>query len=88
MTKKEKIIYTALKLFNESGSNSVTTNHIADKMGISPGNLYYHFANKKEIIRKILEIMTIEYDEIFNIDIDSNNKKRVGKIPPTHFFLV
>lgn len=77
MTKKEKIIYTALKLFNENGSSNVTTNHIAEDAGISPGNLYYHFSNKKEIIRSILEIMTIEYDNIFNIDARAISEKNI-----------
>jgi len=34
----------------------VTTNHIA-AVGISPGNLYYHFRNKEGIIRAIFEQM-------------------------------
>jgi AcrR family transcriptional regulator len=57
MTTKERIIETAINLFNEKGTKAVTTNHIAAAMGISPGNLYYHFRNKQEIIRAIYDQM-------------------------------
>lgn len=39
-----------MALFNEHGVRTVTMNHIAAKMGISPGNLYYHYANREEIV--------------------------------------
>jgi len=58
MTTRERILETALALFNERGTRAVSTNHIAEACGISPGNLYYHFRNKEEIIRRIFEQMT------------------------------
>ncbi|MDP2003592.1 MAG: TetR/AcrR family transcriptional regulator [Desulfurivibrionaceae bacterium] len=57
MKTRDKIIETTLQLFNEQGTKGVTTNHIAAAIGISPGNLYYHFRNKEDIIRAIFEQM-------------------------------
>jgi AcrR family transcriptional regulator len=49
----DRIIQESLKLFNEQGERNITTNHIAAHLGISPGNLYYHFRNKEEIVYQI-----------------------------------
>lgn len=57
MKTRDKIIETTIQLFNEQGTKGVTTNHIAAAIGISPGNLYYHFRNKEDIIRAIFEQM-------------------------------
>ncbi len=65
---RERILDSALDLFNERGSHQVTTNHIAEAMGISPGNLYYHFKNKAHIIRELLAHLIHRFDTILTQD--------------------
>jgi len=65
MKTKEKILVTSVELFNRSGVVAVTTNHIAKGMGISPGNLYFHYDNKEEIVAELFRRMGKETYEIW-----------------------
>jgi AcrR family transcriptional regulator len=59
---RKRILETALRLFNEFGTAAVSTNRIAAEAGISPGNLYYHYRNKEEIIRALLEDLLAAFE--------------------------
>ncbi|MGF1750866.1 MULTISPECIES: TetR/AcrR family transcriptional regulator [Vibrio] len=65
MKTRDKIVHAALELFNSDGERNVTTNHIAAYIEISPGNLYYHFSNKQEIVRDIFTLYSQELIERF-----------------------
>lgn len=57
---KGKILDTSIKLFNEKKASNVSTVQISTAMKISPGNLYYYYANKEEVIRYIWKDRMLE----------------------------
>jgi AcrR family transcriptional regulator len=57
---RERIVLESLRLFNDKGFDFVSTNQISKELGISPGNLYYHFRNKEEIASELYSRMTDE----------------------------
>jgi AcrR family transcriptional regulator len=75
MKTRDRILAAALELFNQQGERKVTTNHIAAHLEMSPGNLYYHFKNKQEIIYELF----LNYEETVDryLQVPSDRKLTV-----------
>src|ERR1039458_8934925 len=79
---RERIFETSLRLFNQFGEPNVTTTVISDEMNISPGNLYYHFRNKDEIIEEIFRAFEREIEGTL-----AAPEKRTPDVEDTWLFL-
>ena len=51
----ERIASVTLDLFNRFGEPHVSTTMISAELGISPGNLYYHFASKDKLVNHLYD---------------------------------
>ena len=60
----ERILSTALHLFNQSGVDRVPVYKIAAEIGISPGNLTYHFPRKQDIIYNLIDNLEAESSDV------------------------
>ena len=53
MSTRDLILDVALVLLNERGESIVTSVDLASEMNISPGNLYYHFKGKEQVVEEL-----------------------------------
>ena len=51
----ERILEVTLDLFNRFGEPNVSTTLIAAEMAISPGNLYYHYPAKEDLVNRLFD---------------------------------
>jgi len=62
----ERILEVTLELFNRFGEPNVSTTLISAEMGISPGNLYYHYPAKDELINSLFDRYERALNELLN----------------------
>ena len=65
MKTREKILATSLELFNEHGISNVSSKYVSEVMGISYGNLCYHFPKKDDIVLQLYLDMQNKLDQQF-----------------------
>ncbi|WP_137890816.1 TetR/AcrR family transcriptional regulator [Ramlibacter sp. 2FC] len=62
----ERILEVTLDLFNRFGEPNVSTTLISAELRISPGNLYYHYPAKEELINSLFDRYEHALRELLN----------------------
>ncbi len=66
---RDRILQASLLLFNEEGEANISTVDIANAIEISPGNLYYHFHGKDDIIEALFAAFETEIKQVLRAPI-------------------
>ena len=84
----ERILEVTLVLFNRFGEPNVSTTLISAELGISPGNLYYHYPAKDELINSLFDRYEQALTELLNAGEDVRNVEDAGCFMHTLFELI
>lgn len=68
---RDRILDASLQLFNSQGEPNVTTLLISDELEISPGNLYYHFKSKGDIVEELFGQYETEMMDLLAVPEDA-----------------
>ena len=92
---KQKILMKSLELFNTSGISKTSLRTISDEVGISVGNLQYHFKKREDIIEALYFQLVAKMNSIFFIPTDdllksflNISKEIITILYEYHFFLL
>ena len=84
----ERILEVTLVLFNRFGEPNVSTTLISAELGISPGNLYYHYPAKDELINSLFDRYEQALTELLNAGEDVRNVEDAWFFMHTLFELI
>ena len=87
MKTRDRILVTSLELFNEEGEANTTTIDIANEMDISPGNLYYHFKGKDEIIRELFQQYELALSDTLTAPVGQAEDSELSNVEYNWYFL-
>lgn len=87
MKTRDRILDTSLQLFNEEGEAHTTTIDIANELDISPGNLYYHFKGKDQIIAELFEQFQVALGQTLNAPLQQPLHEHKGLIEDNWYYL-
>ncbi len=96
MTTKQKILDTSLQLFNNDGYANTSSKTISESIGISYGNLCYHFPKKEDIVIRLHQNFMDELDqtllnlkgEIFEFDFMLGSLENMMNLTYKYRFLL
>lgn len=87
MKTKNKIKVKATELFNSKGFKNVTLREVAKELGISYGNVTYHYKTKKDVIESLYEDMLLETKQIMQTFDMTNLFKGILEAPKLTFLI-
>lgn len=70
--KRQRIINTAMHMFNENGFHNTPTSKIAKQAGVSVGTLFNYFPTKEDLIESIYVSVKIHSKEYFLSNLDES----------------
>ncbi|MDD5029485.1 MAG: TetR/AcrR family transcriptional regulator [Rhodoferax sp.] len=84
----ERILEVTLTLFNRFGEPNVSTTLISNELGISPGNLYYHYPAKDELINALFDRFERALNDLLGASDDVRNVEDAWFFMHTLFELI
>jgi AcrR family transcriptional regulator len=74
---RERVLRTAVEIADEQGIDSLTMRNLAQALGVEAMSLYYHVANKEEVLDGIVEMVMEEIEETVSaIEATADDWKR------------
>lgn len=75
--KKEHIIYTAIKMLEQSSYNDVRIEDIAQKLEVVKSNIFYYFPSKGILYLNVLEKLHSDIIERFILEVNQTSIKNI-----------
>ena len=70
---RERVLRAAIKVADDGGIDSLTMRRLAEELGAEAMSLYYHVANKEQVLDGIVDVVVTEINDVVGrIDVSAN----------------